>query len=207
MTRLRARGCAGLNRPVWTVAIASLGVALLSEPVLAHPGHGNNPGFLAGALHPIFGLDHLLAMVCVGVLSAQLGRKTLWLLPAVFVGVMALGGLLGMAQVALPRVELAIAFSVFCLGVAIVADQAIPLALAAAGVGLFALFHGNAHGLEMPSIAQPWLYSLGFLVSTAALHFTGVGIGLLGTDSPQRRLVLRGLGVGVVLAGLKFMLA
>ncbi len=193
-------------RPAWVLGGATTLTALVSPAAWAHPGHGAIAGFWAGAWHPLVGLDHLLAMVCVGVLSAQLGRRSLWFLPVIFLGGMILGGILGITQISLPYGEIAIALSVLCLGAAIVADRHIPWGPASAAAALFALFHGNAHGLEMPTISEPVLYILGFLFSTAALHLSGVAMGLLGTDSPQRRKILRGVGAGVLLAGVKFLL-
>jgi urease accessory protein len=142
----------------------------------AHPGHGA-AGIAAGFAHPMGGIDHVLAMVAVGCLAAQMGGRALWALPAAFIGMMVAGGALGMAGIALPFVETGIALSLVCFGVAIAAGLRLPVAAGAAFVGLFALFHGHAHGAEMPETATGLEYGLGFVAATALLHLAGVGIG------------------------------
>jgi urease accessory protein len=143
--------------------------------VLFHSG--TDGGIFAGLLHPILGIDHLLAMVTVGLLSAQLGGKAIWTVPATFVSVMALGGILGILGLPLPFVEYGIALSVVVLGVALLARRKLPIAAAMAFVGLFALFHGHAHGTELPELSETALdviaYVFGFLVATASLHLIG----------------------------------
>jgi urease accessory protein len=131
-----------------------------------------------GFLHPLIGIDHVLAMVAVGLLAAQLGERALWLVPASFVAAMAAAGLAGMAGVTLPMTEIGIAASVVVLGGAIALRLAMPVAAAMALVGFFAIFHGYAHGLETPETASGLLYGLGFVGATALLHGLGIAIGL-----------------------------
>lgn len=139
----------------------------------AHPGHGGS--FSAGIAHPWFGLDHLLAMVAVGAWAFQMGGRAMWLVPATFIGLMALAGGAGMAGIALPQVEAGIASSVLILGLLIAFAVKVKPAAAAALVALFAIFHGHAHGAEMPALGTAWQYGIGFIASTAALH----GLGLM----------------------------
>jgi len=181
-------------------------LALVFAPVLAHahPGHDAN-GFAAGVSHPLHGLDHLLAMVAVGLWAAQLGGRARWVVPASFVSVMALGGALGMAGVALPFAEQGIFASVLMLGVLIAAAVRMPLAASAALVGLFALCHGHAHGLEMPATATGLTYGAGFVFATALLHATGIGAGLLIQHYAQA-VWLRATGVAVGAASILLVL-
>jgi urease accessory protein len=158
-----------------------LAAALVLVPslALAHPGLPGHPHDVAtGFLHPLIGIDHVLAMVAVGLLAAQLGERALWLVPASFVAAMAAAGLAGMAGVTLPMTEIGIAASVVVLGGAIALRLAMPVAAAMALVGFFAIFHGYAHGLETPETASGLLYGLGFVGATALLHGLGIAIGL-----------------------------
>ncbi|MDG4718035.1 MULTISPECIES: HupE/UreJ family protein [Thalassospira] len=151
---------------------------LAATPALAHTGVGSASGFMAGFGHPIGGLDHLLAMIAVGVLASQQGGKSVWLLPLSFVGMMVVGGILGATGVALPFVEIGIVGSVIVLGAVIALGKHMPTAAAMALVGVFAVFHGHAHGTEMPVNAVGIEYGVGFAVATAALHAIGLGLGL-----------------------------
>jgi len=153
-------------------------LSLIFTPILAHahPGHDTS-GFSAGVAHPLHGLDHILAMVAVGLWAAQLGGRAKWLVPASFVSVMALGGALGMAGVPIPFAEQGIFASVLILGVLIAASVRLPLAASMSLVGLFALCHGHAHGLEMPASAAGFAYGAGFVLATALLHAAGIGAG------------------------------
>ena len=153
--------------------------ALLPTAALAHTGVGHTNGFMHGFAHPISGLDHILAMVMVGVFAWQLGGRALWLVPTTFVLVMALGGLLGMAGVGVPYIETGIALSVVVLGAVVALGVKAPVAMAMGFVGLFAIFHGHAHGAEMPEDAGGVAYAAGFMIATALLHAAGIGIGLL----------------------------
>ena len=155
---------------------ATLGLA--AAPALAHTGGGAASGLAAGFAHPIGGLDHVLAMVAVGLLAVQQGGRALWLIPVAFLTMMAVGGGLGVAAVPVPLVEAGIVGSVILLGVVIAAGRRLPAALAMALVGLFAVFHGHAHGLEMPAAAASLDYGVGMLAATALLHAVGIGLGL-----------------------------
>ena len=159
---------------------AASGIALLAltGTALAHPGHGDATGFTHGFMHPLGGLDHVLAMVAVGLFAAHLGGRALWLVPAAFVVVMAAGGALGIAGIAVPFVETGIALSVVVLGLAVALRVSVPVLAAMALVGFFAVFHGDAHGAEMPVDASGAGYAAGFLAATALLHGIGIAIGL-----------------------------
>jgi urease accessory protein len=181
-------------RPAALVA----GLIVMSDAALAHPGHEGVDGLAAGLAHPLSGIDHVLAMLAVGILAAMVGGRALWALPAAFLGMMALGGLLGMAQVGLPAVETGIALSVLVLGLAIAFRRVPGTAAAAAIVGAFALFHGHAHGAELPAMASGATYALGFLAATAQLHAVGLGAGLAAGRMPT---LLRLAGGTMALAG------
>ncbi|WEF34807.1 HupE/UreJ family protein [Pseudoduganella chitinolytica] len=176
-----------------TIALAAL---LYSGAALAHPGHAE--GALAGLLHPLTGLDHVLAMLAVGLWGAQLGGRAQWLLPAGFVACLALGGALGMAGYTLPLVEAGIVTSVLLLGMLIGFAVRLPVGAALAAVGVFALFHGFAHGSEMPAHDNGWLYALGFVAASAALHGAGLW---LGRGALAHGRWLRGSGAAISLAG------
>lgn len=159
----------------------ALTLLLLLAPsvALAHSGPaGHTHGFAQGFLHPLGGLDHVLAMVAVGLLAAHLGGRALLLVPASFVSLMALGGALGFAEIALPYTELAIALSVIVLGALVAFRANLSLALASAIAGGFAIFHGYAHGAELPAGASSLSYAAGFLLATALLHLAGIALGL-----------------------------
>ena len=150
---------------------------LAPSAALAHTGHGGTHGLVHGLMHPITGLDHVLAMVAVGVFAAFLGGRALWLIPASFITFAAIGGVLGMRGAPLPLVELGIAASVIVLGLAIALQVKLPVAIAAGLVGLFGAYHGFAHGAEMPVNASGLGYGLGFLATTVALILAGIGLG------------------------------
>ena len=158
--------------------LAAAVVAAVSAPALAHVEAGQATGLLSGFLHPISGLDHVLAMVAVGLFAANLGGRALWLVPASFVGMMAVGGALGIGGIEMKFVEIGIAASVIVLGLAVALQWNLPVAGAMALVGFFALFHGHAHGAEMPTDASGLAYGLGFVIATAILHMIGISIGL-----------------------------
>jgi urease accessory protein len=158
--------------------LVSLFFLLLPGFAYAHEGASLPYGsYIAGLTHPVLGLDHFLAMVSVGILSAQIGGRAIWTVPATFVGVMAFGGLLGFIDVGLTAIEAGIAISVLALGIAIAVDRKLPISLAMTVVGFFAIFHGYAHGAEMPTVANSVTYAAGFLTGTSALHLFGVLIG------------------------------
>ena len=183
--------------------IAALAVALAPAIASAHTGIGATTGFLHGFWHPIGGIDHVLAMVAVGLFAAQLGGRALWAVPATFVAVMAAGGTLGMAGVALPAVEVGIALSVLVLGLVVLAGRRWPLGLAMALVAVFAVFHGHAHGSEMPVDASGLSYGLGFMLATALLHLAGIGLGIgLGRlAATEGGRLIQASGAAIALAG------
>ncbi len=146
----------------------------LPTAALAHTGHGEASGFVHGFMHPVGGLDHVLAMVAVGVFAYVLGGKALWLVPLSFVGMMAVGFLLGLGQVDVPFVELGIALSSVVIGAAAAWGRPMPVAAAMSLVGVFAIFHGHAHGAEMPVDTSGLAYAAGFIVATALLHAAGI---------------------------------
>ena len=170
----------------------------------AHIGQGRAEGFLAGLRHPVSGLDHVLAMVSVGLWGAQLGAPAVWLLPVTFPMVMALGGMLGLVGLPLPGVEAGIALSGILLGFSVAAEWRPPLGVAAVMVGFFAVFHGHAHGSELPPGANGLLYSIGFVVATGTLHASGIALGLVHRWG-WGRLALRVAGGLVAAAGAFFL--
>lgn len=166
-----------------------------SSAALAHPGH-NLSGFAAGLLHPFSGIDHLLAMVAVGLWAAQGGGRKVWLLPAAFMTMLAVGAGLAMQWQALPMVEAGIAASVLALGLLVALATQLPAALSVAITALFGLLHGYAHGLELPESAAPVSYALGFLAATASLHFGGIAVGV----ATQKRYTVLAKSLGVAIA-------
>ena len=186
----------------WTTALVA--VCLWAPPAFAHVQAGEAGGFLTGLLHPISGLDHVLAMVAVGLWGAQLGAPAIWMLPVAFPLVMAFGGMLGLIGVPLPGIEYGIAASAILLGAAVMFELRPPLARAAALVAFFAIFHGHAHGTELPPGQSAMLYSLGFVTATGCLHALGIGIGTLQRWTWGQR-VLRGAGAVVAAGGVAFM--
>ncbi len=159
------------------IAAAAAALLALSGAALAHSGAGVTSSFAHGFVHPIGGIDHVLAMVAVGLYAALLGGRALWLVPATFVGAMAAGGALGMAGLALPYGEIGIALSVIALGLAVALRISLPTLTATTLAGLFAIFHGHAHGAEMPD-ASGLAYAAGFMLATALLHGVGIALGL-----------------------------
>ncbi|MDX6765716.1 MAG: HupE/UreJ family protein [Candidatus Methylacidiphilales bacterium] len=172
----------------------------------AHPGAGHAVGFLHGTTHPVTGLDHLCVMLAVGLWAAQRGGRATWLVPLTFVSVMALGGFLGLASVPLPLVEQGILASVLVLGVLIAAAVRLPLAATSILIGLFALFHGHAHGTEMPENASGLAYGLGFMLATACLHGCGIGLGLMVQRLGSARM-FRYVGGAITACGIYLCLA
>ena len=172
-------------------------------PAVAHTGDVVG-GFVGGLAHPVLGPDHVAAMVAVGLWGAFLGAPAIYLLPVVFPLVMALGGALGILGVPLPGTEIGIAVSAVMLGLAVVLALRPPLWMAAVLVGVFAIFHGHAHGAELPPGADALAYSLGFVVATGMLHLAGIAFGLL-ARWPAGRLAVRGAGGVIALAGLVFL--
>ena len=186
-----------------TLAFAMLALVVPST-ALAHVRGGGAIGFVSGVDHPVSGVDHVLAMVAVGLWGAQLGAPAIWLLPVTFPMVMAFGGMLGLLGVKLPGIEIGIACSAIALGLAVFLELRPSLWAAALLVGFFAIFHGHAHGTELPSGADGLLYSIGFVVATGTLHALGITIGLV-HRWPAGRIVLRAAGAGVALSGVAFL--
>ena len=179
---------------------------LVSSVAIAHEGTGVAGGFTSGLLHPILGWDHVVAMVAVGLWGAFLGRPAIWVLPVVFPLVMAFGGILGVAGIPLPAVEIGIAVSAIVLGAMVAFAARPPLWVAAVLVGVFAVFHGHAHGTELPGSASPLAYSLGFVISTGLLHLSGIAFGLL-VRWPVGKLAVRAGGGVIAAAGVAFLSA
>jgi urease accessory protein len=177
---------------------------LMASPAEAHIKQGEATGFLSGLSHPVSGLDHIIAMVAVGLWGAQLGAPAIWLLPVTFPIVMAFGGFLGLIGIPLPGVEIGIALSGVLLGAMVLFEIKAPLYLAAALVGIFGLYHGHAHGAELPPGEDGLLYSLGFVLATGALHAAGIGIGTIHRWD-WGRTALRLAGAGISLGGVSFL--
>ena len=191
-------------RSAVTGAAALALVFTWSQTAFAHVQQGEAAGFLSGLAHPLAGLDHVLAMVAVGLWGVQLGAPAIWLLPVAFPMVMAVGGMLGLMNVPLPGIEYGIAASAILLGAAVLFEIRPPLAVAALVVGLFAIFHGHAHGTELPAGQNALLYSLGFVVATGCLHAAGIGIGTVHRWS-WGQTMLRAAGAVVAVGGIFFM--
>lgn len=194
----RKRSTAGLP------AAAGLWLLLAASTAGAHVQAGQAAGFLTGLAHPVSGLDHVLAMIAVGLWGAQLGAPAIWLLPVTFPLVMALGGFFGLVGLPLPGVEVGIALSAVALGLMVASASRPPLWLAAVLVAFFAVFHGHAHGTELPDGQSGLTYSVGFVTATGTLHATGIAIGLI-HRWPAGRAILRTLGALVAVAGLFFL--
>lgn len=184
--------------------LALLASCLLAAPASAHFDTSLAGGFGAGFRHPLSGPDHLLAMVAVGLWGAFLGRPLIYLLPVIFPTVMAFGGAMGMAHVPMPPVEIGIALSVLLLGAAIALALRPPIWAAALLVGIFAIFHGYAHGVELPSIADPIAFSVGFVLATGLLHVAGIVLGLL-NERPGGVHATRAIGVFIAACGCWYM--
>ena len=192
--------------PGWICrAVSLLSLLFLFAPAaFAHPQKGEAVGFLTGFRHPISGLDHVLAMVAVGLWGAQLGSPAVWLLPVAFPLVMAVGGMLGLMGVPIPGIEYGIALSAILLGAAVMFQYRPKLGIAAALVGFFAIFHGHAHGTELPPGQSAMLYSIGFVIATGCLHALGIAIGTI-HRWPWGQKCLRIAGALVSMGGLFFM--
>jgi urease accessory protein len=177
---------------------------VLPATASAHSETGHAGGFSSGFLHPLTGLDHIVAMVAVGLWGAFLAGRAMWLLPVVFPVVMALGGALGVLGVPVPSVETGIALSGVVLGLMIVFAVKPPLWVAAVIVGVFAIFHGHAHGTELPESANAMTFAAGFVVSTGLLHLAGIALGLL-VRWPWGRVAVRAGGGAIALTGFGFL--
>jgi urease accessory protein len=176
---------------------------LAAVPAVAHTGDLSG-GFLGGFAHPLFGPDHVVAMVAVGLWGAFLGPPPMFILPIVFPLVMAVGGVLGILAVPLPAAELVIAGSAIVLGLMVASAARPPLWVAATIVAAFAIFHGYAHGAELPAGADAAAYSRGFVTATGLLHIAGIALGLT-VRWPAGRIGVRGTGAAIAGAGLLFL--
>ncbi len=186
-----------LSRLLPAVALA----LAMTGPALAHTGHGAAFSFSSGFLHPIGGLDHVLAMVAVGLLAAQLGGRALWLVPGTFVTVMALAAVAGVSGMPLPGTEYGILLSIVAISLPVALALGMPVALAMLLVGVFAIFHGHAHGAELPAEAAAAPYVAGFALATALIHAAGISFGLVLGKLAKGRAALRITGSAIVLAG------
>jgi urease accessory protein len=175
-----------------------------AQVAMAHIEGGQAAGFITGLKHPWSGLDHVLAMIAVGLWGAQLGSPSLWLLPVAFPMMMAMGAMMGLIGIPVPGVEIGIALSAIVLGTMILADVRPKLAIAIAMVGFFAIFHGHAHGTELPDGQSGLLYSMGFVIATGCLHGLGVALGLV-NGLPKGKLALRGAGTFIAVMGMFFL--
>jgi len=176
----------------------------LQTALLAHAAHGSADGFVSGLAHPVGGLDHILAMIAVGLWGAQLGKPAIWALPVAFPIAMALGGALGLIGLPIPGVEIGIALSAVVLGLMVLLEARPPLGFAAVIVAAFAIFHGHAHGTELPHGADGTLYSVGFVISTGLLHAAGIALGLVHKYDWGKPLV-RASGLLVLAGGTWFL--
>jgi urease accessory protein len=187
-----------------SIPLAATLVVAFGSAAFAHPGHGaSGGGFLAGLSHPFTGLDHLLAMVAVGLWASQLKRPALWTLPVVFPVMMALGAALGTGGLAMPWVEMGILLSVVVLGAAVALQIQAPLAIGAVLVAAFAVLHGYVHGAELPADGSAWLTGLGFISATLILHGIGIALGF----AARRPLLMRSAGGAIAAAGLLLFVA
>ena len=190
-------------RPLRTLAITATFLAFAGA-ASAHEGAGVTGGFISGFMHPILGWDHVVAMVAVGLWGAFLGRPAIWILPVVFPLVMALGGALGVMGVPVPAVETGIAASALVLGALVAFAARPPIWIAAVFVGAFAIFHGHAHGTELPDAANPLAYSIGFVIATGILHSLGIAFGLL-VRWPAGKIAVQAGGGIIALVGVGFL--
>lgn len=184
-------------RPATLTRLVLLALCCTPFIAMAHPGHEPLKTFAGGMLHPLTGLDHLLAMLAIGVWARQLGGRSLWIVPTAFVVCLAIGAILGAQPFAIGPAELMIGLSVLTLGVLIARAQRLPLALCVGISGTFALFHGYAHGSEMPVSGSSLTFAAGFMTMTIALHLAGVGIGSMAKSSATHRWI----GTALALAG------
>lgn len=191
-------------RATLATIMATLILVAVALPALAHTGEGITGGFMSGLLHPIFGWDHVVAMVAVGLWGGILGKPAIWILPIVFPLIMALGAALGVAGIEVPFIEAGIALSGVVLGLLIVFLVKMPLAAAAVIVGIFAIFHGHAHGTELPDAANPVAYAVGFVIATGFLHLIGIVFGML-MASDAGKLAVRAGGAVIALVGAAFL--
>ena len=180
---------------------------LIALSTFANAHQVGGTGFLSGLEHPVLGFDHFLAMVSVGIWSAQIGGRAIWFVPATFVNFMVIGGILGIYEIEIPIFEIGIAISVFLLGIAIATERYINVKIGLLFISFFGIFHGYAHGVEMPNILNPFLFSLGFVISTSLIHILGVFIGIFALKAPKSREILRYIGAGIAGIGLHILIS
>ncbi len=186
----------------------TLSLLLFTMPLFAHEAQSLPYGpFLSGITHPVLGLDHLLAMVSVGMVSAQIGGRAIWSVPSTFVAVMFFGGLIGLNMGGLTGYEIGIALSVLFLGACLAADKTLNSKFAMLAVAVFAIFHGYAHGEEIPTIAEPVPYIAGFMTGTILLHISGLVLADISTHYEKGKILLRVLGGLIALSGLYFLIS
>jgi urease accessory protein len=189
----------------WQYLAGAIAITLLIPNLAhAHTGVGDTSGFGHGLAHPIGGLDHILAMVAVGLWAAQMGGKALWMVPSTFVVAMAGSSVMGHLGLPLPGVEQGILASDFMLGLLLLFAARLPLAVSMGIVGVLAIFHGYAHGAEMPSTASGLTYGIGFIISTTILHLAGIGMGL--AIEPKLQQLLFRIGGGAIVVGAIYIL-
>ena len=186
-----------------TMILAGMTLFLATQ-ASAHTGEGITGGFISGFLHPILGWGHVVAMVAVGLWGAFLGMPAIWILPIVFPLVMAVGGVMGVLGIPVPSVEIGIALSGVVLGLLVAFAVKAPIWIAAVIVGAFAIFHGHAHGTELPEAANPFAYGIGFVIGTGLLHMAGIGLGFM-TKSDTGKIAVRAIGGLIALVGGAFL--
>ncbi|BCE03397.1 HupE/UreJ family protein [Marinicellulosiphila megalodicopiae] len=183
------------------VLLLSLTLAALAN---AHGESGVAGGFILGFKHPIVGWDHVVAMVAVGLWGAFLGKPAIWILPVIFPVVMAFGGAMGIIGIPIPAIETGIAVSAIVLGCMVAIAARPPIWIAGIIVGVFAIFHGHAHGTELPTASSPLAYSIGFVLATGLLHLGGIAFGYL-TRWPAGKIIIRTGGGAIALSGIGFL--
>ncbi|AML51810.1 HupE/UreJ family protein [Falsihalocynthiibacter arcticus] len=192
---------------IWKVLffiLLAVSTITFAEPSIAHTGEGYGGGFISGFAHPVLGWDHVAAMVAVGLWGAFLGTPAIWILPVVFPLIMALGAVVGILGIPIPAVEVGIALSAVVLGLMIAFAVKPPIWISAILVGLFAIFHGYAHGTELPESANAFAFAVGFVLATGLLHLIGIAFGLL-AKWPAGRVAVRSAGGFISLAGVAFL--
>lgn len=192
------------KRPCCLLFALTIVCLLLPVTVYAHIEQGQAAGFMTGLEHPWSGLDHILAMVAVGLWGAQLGNPAIWVLPIAFPMMMAAGGMMGLLGIPVPGVEVGIALSAIILGLMVMLDMRAKLVIATLLVGFFAIFHGHAHGTELPAGQSGLLYSMGFVIGTGCLHGVGILIGLIHRYKVGK-VILRGAGAFIIVMGCLFL--
>jgi len=199
--------CQARSRIAWLESLTFICMMMAPAVAMAHVGQGDiSGGFVSGFMHPIMGPDHVVAMVAVGLWGAQLGAPAIWVLPVTFPLVMAFGGVLGVLGVPIPAIEIGIALSAIVLGAMVAFSARPPLWVAMALVGIFAIFHGYAHGAELPESANAIAFSIGFVVATGSLHALGILIGTVNRWKLGSKLLKLG-GTLIAFAGIYFLAA